>query len=162
AGNDIIQGNSRDNRLDGRAGSDTYIFAGSALGTDTVVEAANADSDTLNFLSLDGSVDINLARTDLWDVSAGILRLRLTSDTGIENVFGSRFNDVIRGNSRDNMLAGAEGNDRLKGREGMDTLFGDQGDDDLFGDEGTDILRGGAGRDLLDGGHDGSPGGELW
>src|SRR5262249_29617701 len=35
------------------------------------------------------------------------LTLQLTSDTGIENVIGSRFADTIKGNARDNVLRGA-------------------------------------------------------
>jgi len=67
--------------------------------------------------------------------------------TSIENLTGSAFNDVLRGDSRANILLGGAGNDTLIGRGGDDVLDGGNGDDILSGDAGADTLRGGAGQD---------------
>jgi Ca2+-binding RTX toxin-like protein len=55
-------------------------------------------------------------------------------------VNGTRGNDTLYGDSRDNGLYGFGGNDRL---------YGGRGDDDLIGHLGRDILSGGAGYDAF-------------
>jgi Ca2+-binding RTX toxin-like protein len=64
----------------------------------------------------------------------------------IENVVGTRDNDILFGDAGANELDGGDGNDTLKGGGGADTLLGSWGDD---------TLTGGAGADALDGGSDG-------
>ena len=62
--------------------------------------------------------------------------------SGIEQVFGSAFDDVLSGDDQDNNLIGVEGNDTLNGRDG---------DDFFWGGEGTDSMTGGAGADEFGG-----------
>lgn len=71
----------------------------------------------------------------------------------IENVTGSDFDDVIKGNgNQDNTFKGGAGDDTLVGHGGDDTLEGGNGNDELEGGDGSDMLMGGAGRDRLEGG----------
>ena len=49
--------------------------------------------------------------------------------SGVRNVRGSEFNDIITGNGGDNILEGQGGNDVLNGRDGNDTLTGGTGSD---------------------------------
>ncbi len=91
---------------------------------------------------------------------------------GIENVFGSNFNDTITGTSGANQLHGGEGNDVIKGGGGNDfldggngndilvssiwnasTLDGGAGDDTFKGSGTADVLLGGAGSDTADFSH---------
>ena len=100
--------------------------------------------------------------------------------TLIENVVGSRYNDKLLGNDRDNDLWGGEGNDTIHGGRGSDMLWGREGDDVLHasgdavtkswfatmfldrldvlyhdylsGGTGQDSLYGWKGNDILDGG----------
>lgn len=58
--------------------------------------------------------------------------------SGVEQVGGSRFADVISGDGLANRLDGAEGNDRLSGAGGDDLLAGGRGDDVLDGGAGVD------------------------
>jgi Ca2+-binding RTX toxin-like protein len=70
--------------------------------------------------------------------------------TDVENIWGGRGNDVLRGSSASNRLAGGGGDDVLYGRGGRDTLLGGSGDDQLFardGDRIGDTLDGGDGTD---------------
>jgi Ca2+-binding RTX toxin-like protein len=168
-GNDLLDGGANDDRftggrgndeLIGGTGSDTYYFSGTQLGTDTINEGASVDSDTLSFLYQTQGVNVNIATTAAQAVTSD-LTLRLTSATGIENVFGSYYSDTIRGNSRNNIMWGVYGNDSLFGFDGdddlyggddRDSLYGGIGNDDLFGDAGNDYLYGEAGLDTLDGG----------
>jgi Ca2+-binding RTX toxin-like protein len=71
---------------------------------------------------------------------------------GVEDVWGTRFADVLRGDTRANDLDGWRGNDVLQGLAGPDTIFGGQGNDDLDGGTGDDSLAAGVGADYLDGG----------
>lgn len=59
----------------------------------------------------------------------------------IENLNGSRFNDVLRGNAANNVLSGLTGNDQA---------FGGPGNDRLFSEGGNDVLDGGTGSDTAD------------
>lgn len=63
----------------------------------------------------------------------------------IENVFGTRFNDDIRGDDEDNVLIGRDGNDELRGAGGDDILISGAGDSQLFGNAGNDIFMAGVG-----------------
>ena len=153
AGDDILTGGAGNDTLPGSAGNDTYIFTGSVLGTDTINEAANADSDTLDFSAFTPGgtpgVTIDLTRTTTQTVNSGDLSLRLQFDTSIENVIGSADVDTITGNARDNALTGGGGDDTLTGAAGNDTLNGAFGNDILDGGTGADILNGGDGNDTL-------------
>ena len=71
------------------------------------------------------------------------------SYTGIKNIVGTKYDDVIKGNSQNNYLFGGDGNDRLFGGKGNDKLFGGKGDDFLNGNDGDDKLVGNGGADKL-------------
>jgi Ca2+-binding RTX toxin-like protein len=68
---------------------------------------------------------------------------RFDSYVDMEGLIGSRFDDVLVGDTQDNASYGLSGNDFLYGLDGLDTLSGDAE---------ADILNGGAGADYLDGG----------
>jgi len=74
------------------------------------------------------------------------------SESGIENLIGTKKADVFTGDFADNVLKGQGGNDRLKGGDGNDRLEGGNGNDRLFGEVGKDTLVGGKGNDILEGG----------
>ncbi len=78
--------------------------------------------------------------------------LGIASQTQLEGVIGTDFNDILRGNALDNEILGGGGRDFIEGREGNDTLVGGADNDRLFGNEGDDLLQGGLGRDEIDGG----------
>jgi len=56
----------------------------------------------------------------------------------IENLKGTKYYDVLRGNSSDNILMGRGGNDSLLGGAGDDVLYGGSGNDRLYGQSGID------------------------
>ncbi len=101
-GNDVFQGFGGNDFFDGGGGIDRATFA---------LSAAPVDADLKTGMALvDGYV---------------------TTLTNIEQVTGSVFDDVIRGD---------EGGNRLAGRDGDDVLQGRGGDDDLLGGEGIDSV----------------------
>jgi len=147
--NDTITGNARDNRLEGGLGDDIYKFVGVSdqQGSDTLVEAIGAGTDTLDFSSLSNGVTIDLGSTVSSFQVSGNFYFDLTNALEIENAIGTNLDDTLTGNALQNRLEGLGGADTLQGLAGDDTyVFA--GTTDL----GTDTIleAGGQGIDLLD------------
>ncbi|MEI8318970.1 MAG: hypothetical protein WCH79_13585, partial [Planctomycetia bacterium] len=124
-----VQGWTGSATLTGGTGNDRYLFAGTEAANVTIVEGANADTDTLDFTALaNGGVSVDLASTAAQAIVSG-LTVTLSSETGIENVVGTAFADAIIANARDNVLSGLAGDDTLSGRLGNDTVDGGSGTD---------------------------------
>ncbi len=119
--NNRFEGMAGDDTLTGGDGSDVYVFGGGPLGADTIGELATGTGrDTLDFSGFGAPLNLNLASTTSQNL--GPLSLTLSSGSGIENLIGTSFDDVLLGNSLDNSIYGAAGADRLEGREGNDLL----------------------------------------
>ena len=114
-GDDVLQGGRGDNRIDGGSGIDTLIYAGLTIGVDLDLAAGSATA---------AGVDVI---------------------TGIENVWGSRWADRLKGDVNANLLYGADGADTLDGRAGDDRLIGGLGADILTGGTGADVFVFGSG-----------------
>lgn len=157
---DEIHGDAGANRLSGRDGSDSlYGGAGNdqlygGNDRDYLVGGAGADAidggagaDRVDYSASASRVVVNLAGGfGLYGDAQG------DSLVNVENVDGSRFDDVLTGDASENWLSGFEGDDHLNGGGGNDTLIGEQGDDALNGGGGDDLLAGGSGKDRLTGG----------
>ncbi|NBB14527.1 hypothetical protein GVN21_04030 [Caulobacter sp. SLTY] len=171
---DTLTGNSGDNWLWGVGGGDTLNGGDGNDNLETGSAGANVLNggdgiDTANFFNnndfTSGVVASLLLQGVAQATSGGTVTL-----TGIENLSGSAFNDVLTGDAGGNVLAGNSGADTLDGGEGDDILLGDgairmtssQGgsgpitqieDVATFfnnpSNSGNDILRGGAGIDTL-------------
>ena len=133
--NDTLIGDDGVNRLNGSLGDD--VLRGMS-GKDTLIGGHGADH-------LDGGAGVDTAD---YSYSQEAVQVDLGANTGtggdaegdtfgaIENLFGSNFDDVLRGDGARN---------RLNGSEGDDALFGAEGNDHLIGGHGADALDGGAG-----------------
>ena len=142
AGNDKIMGGDGDDVLVGGAGAD-YLNGGSGK---NMVSYANAQTGL--------TVSLAAPSANTGDAAGDVY-------SQIQNVTGSRYDDVIGGNDSVNILSGGLGNDTIRGFGGTDTLYGGAGNDlldggtrndALFGGEGNDRLIGGDGFDVLTGG----------
>ncbi|MDI1295694.1 MAG: calcium-binding protein [bacterium] len=134
--NDWMYGAGGNDWIVGFDGNDTLLGGG---GDDVLNGGAGADS-------LDGGDGIDVA----WyrEASTGVALNLITGGTGgeaqgdsfvgIENVWGSDFDDV---------LTGADVSGQVYGFGGRDTLTGGAGNDVIYGGEGEDILTGGGGAD---------------
>ena len=113
--NDVLTGNASANVLDGGAGND--ILAGGAA-ADTLIGGAGVD--TADYAAATAGVTANLATG-----------LASDGDTfsGIENLVGTAFDDVLNGDAGVNTLDGGAGNDVLAGGAGADVLIGGAGVD---------------------------------
>jgi serralysin len=160
-GNDIVDGSPGADTINGGSGEDTVSYSEFTAGGIFFIPGSAVNVDLERSVQFGG-----LAEGDVL--------------IGIENVEGSRENDVIRGDGEDNGLHGnggddliegrggddfitgdliggffgvnVPGNDQLDGGAGNDRLFGDDGDDTLIGGLDDDELFGGSGNDLLFGG----------
>jgi Ca2+-binding RTX toxin-like protein len=146
AGNDWLLGGAGNDWLFGGEGDD-YLEGGS--GADLL--AGGSGNDTASYRNSPTGVSVSLGAPYIggwakWGDAEG--------DTldGIENLWGSKFNDVLYGNESSNGLNGFEGNDILRGFAGGDTIDGGDGNDELYGYQDNDILNGGSGNDWVEGG----------
>lgn len=137
--------------FNGTPDADTIILYS---GNDTTRPGAGADqvfggsgTDQVSYLDSTSAVQVSLSA----GTGTGGFAQGDTYD-GIENVFGSNFNDTIAGNGLANQLIGYIGNDTIFAGFGDDLLVGERDNDRLYGGPGNDQLSGGDGRDLLDGG----------
>jgi Ca2+-binding RTX toxin-like protein len=118
-GDDVLKGGGGADTLNGGAGIDTAMYSDSTVGVD---------------------VDLMTGRGRFGTAEGDTL-------AGIENIFGSVYDDVLTGNDVSNTLTGSNGNDQLNGHGGTDLLDGGHGNDFLTGGTGNDTLRGGDGFD---------------
>ena len=131
AGADTLDGGLGNDALAGGDGNDTYVLASA---TDTIVEYANAGTDTVQ-------------------TSLATLSLAATQFKFVENLtYTGAAAFTCTGNAQNNTITGGSGADRLLGGAGKDQLLGMAGADVLLGEAGDDVLQGGSGADRLDGG----------
>ena len=148
AGDDLFFGREGDDTLVGGAGADR-LYGGD--GDDVLDGGDGADT-------LDGGAGID--RVSYLDASSRIVLdlLDPTATVGaasgdifisVEDIEGTEFDDVLRGDNGANLFDGGDGDDILSGRDGDDTLIGGAGDDSLIGSAGADSLDGGFGTDTV-------------
>jgi Ca2+-binding RTX toxin-like protein len=147
SGNDEIHGGKGDDQLFGATGEDRLY---GEEGDDYLTGFVGPDH-------MDGGEGIDTANYHHPYATVGV-KVDLIEGTGIggyahgdtykniENVQGSKFNDVIRGDNQNNILYGMEGDDTIYGEEGDDIIIGGSGNNKLFGEGGDDkvILGGGS------------------
>ncbi|MGS0687805.1 S8 family serine peptidase [Nakamurella sp. GG22] len=145
-GNDFIDGWVGNDRLDGQDGNDTLLGAD---GNDRLIGRLGNDSysggtgvDTATFGASPAAVSVNLTAGTASGEGTDTLN-------GVENVAGSSFNDVIVGDTANNVLDGGPGNDRVDGQVGNDAVRGGTGNDRLIGRAGNDSYNGGTGVDTV-------------
>jgi Ca2+-binding RTX toxin-like protein len=141
---DVICGLAGDDRINGKHGHDTvYGNEGDdllvGLGGDDLLDGGPG-TDSVSYGSSQQSVRVDLA--------GGRARGE-GNDTlvSVEDVTGSRYDDVLAGDAGPNRMSGKGGDDLLKGRAGPDALYGGPGRDTLLGGPGIDLLDGGSGPD---------------
>ncbi len=110
AGNDVLAGGSDPGVLSGGEGDDLLVAA--TLG-DLLLGGDGTDTADYEFLTVGVTIDLADTHED------------------IENVIGSAFADVLRGDEGPNLLNGMQGDDVLEGRGGVDELRGREGADSL-------------------------------
>ena len=155
---DMLYGDEMDNLIWGGRGDDTLKGMG---GNDTLIGGPGADAldggdgiDTADYSQTKNrGVNVYLDRADTEQPDTGSIGDDAHGDdfSSIENVVGSKFNDMIVGDGGMNMLSGGQGNDNLMGNAGADSLYGGMGHDTIMGGAADDMAMGGMGQDMLSG-----------
>ncbi len=176
--NDIITGGALADSLSGGSGDDRFVTLFADSGNDTI--RGGADVDTIDYSALGAGLRISIllrepglqGSLDIQDAANTILAIHRVFD--VENVVGGAGDDLLIGNSLDNLLSGLGGADTLSaewarirsnGGDGDDVLryaSTGSGPDRLFGGNGADrfeitgavassqvTMEGGAGTDTL-------------
>lgn len=114
-GNDTLIGLAGNDILDGGTGNDVLL---GGLGDDTLTGGDGID--TASYSDATAGVTVNLSLAGAQATGAG-------SDTlsGIENLTGSAFNDILTGNTGANRFIGGDGVDRFTGGAGADEFVGE-------------------------------------
>jgi Ca2+-binding RTX toxin-like protein len=115
----VLDGGTGNDSLDGGAGNDTLI---GGAGADKL--AGGDGIDTADYSASPTAVTVNLTT----GVGTGG-DAQGDSLTTIENLTGSKFDDVLTGDAGANKLDGGAGNDVLTGGAGADVLIGGDGID---------------------------------
>ncbi|MDU9415778.1 retention module-containing protein [Pseudomonas sp. zfem005] len=120
SGNDVLIGGVGNDTLNGNNGNDLLV---GGAGDDALNGGGGID--TASYVDATSGVTVSLASAAAQNTGgAGTDTL-----SGIENLIGSNFGDVLTGNSGDNTLSGLAGNDTLIGNGGNDILSGGDGAD---------------------------------
>jgi len=151
-GNNILDGGDGVDALVGGAGNDTYIvdvISASGLLQDTMTEASNAGTDTIQLRGTYSGVvkAITLAANfENLDIS--------NTGSSLYNLIGNTVNNTLIGNDANNSITGGKGADILTGGSGKDTFIftaGDSGQTAITLDKITDYTKGVVGTgDLID------------
>ncbi|WP_418320493.1 calcium-binding protein [Piscinibacter sakaiensis] len=179
AGNNLLIGNGRNDRLEGLAGNDTFYatsgtwskfnIAYDSRGVDTLVGGTGDDLYFIEFSETTRDVVIELPGegNDTVDISGparifdstdfpNVESLRLNASSGASGLRGDAGANRLIGNTSDNLLDGGAGDDELEDGPfapyyiDADTLLGGAGNDRLMSRGGADWLDGGPGNDHYD------------
>lgn len=143
SGADELLGNDAANELKGNDGDDFLMGRGGGDKMD-----GGAGFDVASYIDSDSGVQASLSENCGSHGDA-----RGDSFKNIEGLQGSKYNDLLQGDKKDNTLDGLAGDDKLYGEKGADTLSGGDGNDKLYGGKDNDTIDGGAGNDVLSGDH---------
>ena len=172
---DVLWGGMGEDTLQGGAGNDT--LSGGPGGDKLEGGPGNEDIASYTQSPSGVQVDLSTSFTDTVDDKPATGEGDAEGDvlTGIENIWGSGFGDILLGNHSSNSLFGNAGDDIIHGGGGNDLLRGgadndrlggravdqsdgtktgddEAGNDTMYGGEGNDQLQGGTGNDMLFGG----------
>ena len=125
---DVLGGDDGGNRLSGGGGNDRLSGRGGddvlegGIGADRLLGGAGVD--TVSYSGSDEAVTVDL---EAGTVAGGHAEGDVIA--GVENVVGSGYGDVLRGDNVANRLDGGDGDDMLDGSIGADRLYGGAGMD---------------------------------
>jgi Ca2+-binding RTX toxin-like protein len=129
--NDIIHGSSGNNIFYVSGGNDSINGNG---GRD---QLNFSEISTLPYGAMTTGITMTLENGGMGTVSFSGNSILYSS---IEDIAGSSFDDILKGDDSNNALYGNQGSDTLHGGNGNDTLDGGAGDDLLQGDAGSDAF----------------------
>jgi Ca2+-binding RTX toxin-like protein len=139
-GNDTLIGGDRRDTLNGGDGND-YLDGG--IGSDMLLGGRGDDTyyiDNVNDLAIEyrgQGYDVAVVSAEKWAIKGSSIEAAYLVGAGVE-LIGGNGNELLVGNSLDNLLSGVWGKDTLIGGDGADTLRGGGDSDTLTGGNGRD------------------------
>lgn len=122
SGGDTLRGNAQNNILSAGGGNDTVY---GDLGDDVL--DGGIGTDTLSYLGHSSGVAVDLSiATSQNTIGAGYDTI-----SGFENLTGTAYDDILKGNSSANEIKGGNGNDIIYAGSGLDKLYGESGNDTI-------------------------------
>ena len=107
------------------AGNDVYTISDTSNSM-TIIDDGGIDNIDASTSSLSANIDLRGGKTSSigmdTDGTAKFSNVSIASGSLIENVTGTAYDDVIIGNSQNNVVTFVGGNDIVDGQAGMDTL----------------------------------------
>jgi Ca2+-binding RTX toxin-like protein len=147
-GNDILKGGGGSDTLEGDDGDDTLKGGG---GADTLIGGSGNDTADFSQATIGHTVSLTQGVSSQFlvdgDVPAWAIEGHLS---GIENINGSAFQDVLIGDGGVNVLRGGGAQDLLDGRGGADVMYGGTDSDSYIVDNPGDFVWEYAGEGTLD------------
>ena len=146
-GNDTLRGSADNDLLKGLGGNDTFVGGN---GADTFIGGPGRDIIDYG-LETGGTQGVKITlglNAKIFDTFG-----KIDVPQEIEVFKGTRFADVMSGDTNANEFHGVGGRDNLAGNAGADRLFGGADDDTLSGGDGNDFIDGGLGKDTILGGN---------
>ncbi|MFY7759624.1 hypothetical protein [Aquidulcibacter sp.] len=134
-GDDVFSGGQGQDSMFGGEGNDLFI-ADEDSSWDWY-DGGNG-SDTVSYVKFSSAINYDLSVRAGWGWGPEARAFMGDGLNLIENITGTNFNDVIRGDEVANILKGGFGDDQLYGKAGNDTFEGGQGADKFFGEDGSD------------------------
>lgn len=116
--NTFIGSLTESNRFTGGAGHDLFIVGG---GTTNHIDGQGGVN-TISYETVTNSIHVDLTAGTVTD-STG----RNDTVTNVQNIIGTKYNDILMGNADDNTITGNGGDDVLIGMGGNNTLIGGNG-----------------------------------
>ena len=142
----VIEGGDGEDTVD--FGLSTWVYDGSSTLVENGGVSVNLSEITFNFYGYHYN-----GQTSAYTGNAlGDPHVTKGWISNVENVYGTQYEDYMKGSSVANEFVGGGSDDVLLGEGGDDELRGDGGDDTLDGGADNDTLNGGAGADELIGG----------
>jgi len=145
----VFTGGLGNDTVVGGAGNDTFVatIGVGNDGNDSYNGGTGIDTYDLSATKLGVTVNLNQGTGFGTEISTGTtagltdtITLVSTGVSTIENLTGGSGNDVLAGDSQNNVLIGGAGNDVLNGNAGVDTMIGGTGDDQYNVDNAADVV----------------------
>lgn len=127
-------------------GNDTFFVK--EIGSH-VLDGGQGPDDTVSFNGLTKGVIADLTSGKAYFAGSGAEKVTMR---GIESLWGSAHDDMLRGNDGANVLFGGGGHDQIFGEGGDDTIHAGNGDDFVAGGAGDDDIDLSGGNDTVFGG----------
>jgi len=109
AGDDVVDGGS----------GDDLLIGGSGLGNDTYI--GGTGTDTVKYTSATAGIRVDLSKGTAASISGDAASIGRDQLSGIENIIGGQYDDILVGDAQANRLEGGSGSDQLDGGSGIDT-----------------------------------------